>query len=175
MDYIEYYINGHSLPETSDKYDIPMSTLRRKLLSKGVLRSRIEGIRLAAKKGRMSHLKGKKRVFTKEWKDNMRKAALKRYENSLGYYMHKGSGYYRVSKGVHKGKKLHRVIMEQEIGRKLKSNEVVHHINEIKTDNRIENLQLMTHSEHSSLHAMIRLERGQNFDIGEYTRNKFNN
>lgn len=42
--------------------------------------------------------------------------------------------------------------MEQKIGRKLRSDEVVHHINGDKTDNRIENLELISNSEHTSLH-----------------------
>ena len=46
----------------------------------------------------------------------------------------------------------HRKIMEEHIGRKLNRYEVVHHINGNKKDNRIENLQLMTLSEHSRLH-----------------------
>ena len=46
----------------------------------------------------------------------------------------------------------HRVMMEKEIGRYLKPNEVVHHKNEIKHDNRLENLELMTHGEHTTLH-----------------------
>lgn len=33
----------------------------------------------------------------------------------------------------------HRYIMEQYLGRKLEQDEVVHHVNEDKTDNRIEN------------------------------------
>lgn len=46
----------------------------------------------------------------------------------------------------------HRIMMEQEIGRFLNKNEVVHHLNEVKHDNRIENLELMTKGKHTKLH-----------------------
>ena len=46
----------------------------------------------------------------------------------------------------------HRLIMEGLLGRKLQRNEVVHHINGNTKDNRVENLQVMTLSEHSRLH-----------------------
>lgn len=51
--------------------------------------------------------------------------------------------------------------MEDYIGRKLNKDEVVHHINEDKLDNRIENLQLMTRGEHSKLHRELELSRGK--------------
>ncbi len=61
-------------------------------------------------------------------------------------------GYIRIVTGPNERKKEHVVIMENIIGRSMCSNECVHHKNEIKNDNRIENLQLMTKSDHGKLH-----------------------
>jgi len=60
-----------------------------------------------------------------------------------------GNGY--ITK---KGKKLHRLIMEEFLGRKLNFNEIVHHKNNNKKDNRIENLELITREEHCSKHNL---------------------
>lgn len=46
----------------------------------------------------------------------------------------------------------HRYIVEQHIGRKLSRYEIVHHKNGDKRDNRIENLEIMSLSEHTKLH-----------------------
>lgn len=59
-------------------------------------------------------------------------------------------GYYVIS-----GKKVHRIIMEEHLERKLLSTEIVHHRNENKLDNRLENLQLVTRSEHNRIHRFL--------------------
>jgi len=46
----------------------------------------------------------------------------------------------------------HRLVAEQTLGRKLLSSEIVHHINRDKTDNRWENLEIMTRGEHLKEH-----------------------
>lgn len=46
----------------------------------------------------------------------------------------------------------HRLVVEKALGRHLRPNEIIHHVNEEKTDNRIENLQVMTQAQHLALH-----------------------
>ena len=59
---------------------------------------------------------------------------------------------YEVVKIDGKMTRLHRYVMEQYLGRKLLSSEVVHHKDENKTNNHIDNLIITSHIAHNHLH-----------------------
>lgn len=62
----------------------------------------------------------------------------------------------------------HRYIIEQKLGRYLNPKERVHHINKIKTDNRVENLRLFsTDSEHKSFEI---LNTNHNFKNNQFKK-----
>lgn len=54
----------------------------------------------------------------------------------------------------------HHLIMEKKLGHFIEDGFVVHHINEDKKDNRIENLEYMSSSEHNSLHIKENHKKG---------------
>lgn len=89
------------------------------------------------------------------------------YEYKSKTYNHKlymENGYLiKFKKGYNKkgNVKLHRLIMEEHLGRNLTSDEIVHHIDENKLNNDISNLQVMTRGEHSRLHRKQELENGK--------------
>lgn len=80
-----------------------------------------------------------------------------------GRHMHNGYIEIYAPKHPHKNKRNciyeHQKVMEDYLGRYLEKGEVVHHKDLCKTNNNIENLQLLTMSEHSKLHAKLRKER----------------
>lgn len=58
---------------------------------------------------------------------------------------------YRLIRVNGKQVREHRYLMEANLKRKLDTNEEIHHINGNKLDNRIENLQVLTKSDHSKI------------------------
>ena len=73
----------------------------------------------------------------------------KTYRDAQGYLRFRDSG-----------KLVHRWLAQKKLGRKLRPNEVVHHNNRIKTDNRTSNLKVLDSSlQHRAYHAKKAWER----------------
>ena len=85
--------------------------------------------------------------------------------NGYGHTKAHNQGYVRVYVPEHpRASKdgyamLHTVLMERKIGRCLSADEVVHHINHVKDDNRLSNLKLMKTREHQAMHMRQRHQK----------------
>lgn len=62
------------------------------------------------------------------------------------------NGYWFIKQDDGSYKQEHIIVAEQILGRPLECDEVVHHINRDKKDNRPDNLEVMTRAEHISIH-----------------------
>lgn len=103
----------------------------------------------------------------KSTSDYRNKNCLKCYREKMseanwkgGKFLHQGYRYiylpehpFAVSGGYIKE---HRLVVEKQLKRYLTKEEIVHHINCNKLDNRIENLQVMSKSQHTTHHNKIR-------------------
>jgi hypothetical protein len=79
-----------------------------------------------------------------------------------GWIQNKGYRVISVTvEGRHTTMLEHRWIMQQHLGRALTRQEVVHHINHDKLDNRLANLQLMAKADHDNHHDNLAEGRGQ--------------
>jgi hypothetical protein len=159
MDEYKMYKDGFSITEINRKLGIPLSTLRFRFKTAGILRSQKEAQKIAREKGVIKSRKGiKRKPFSEEWKNNISKARLRWAEKNAKGFRINSNGYKEITRGENKGRLEHVLIMENEIGRRIFANEVVHHIDGDKTNNNIKNLRLMTNSNHCRLHSLKRME-----------------
>lgn len=75
-----------------------------------------------------------------------------RFLPTLGMYID-SKGYWCYSYGELRGKRVHRVLMERKLGRKLNRDEVCHHKDGNKLNNDLSNLKLMGEREHNAVYA----------------------
>ena len=78
--------------------------------------------------------------------------AREKNPNWKGGVSHDGAGYVTVNIGNGKQARQHRLIAEQMLGRPLNNGEVIHHKNGNRSDNRVENIEVLSQSEHMKKH-----------------------
>ncbi len=111
---------------------------------------RVQEGRMPDNNGRVHSLETRKKLsLMREGVAQHRNRKTYRY-NSKGYVYVYAPDHPSVSGREEKHKYVlgHRLVMEQHLGRLLDSNEMVHHKNGVKNDNRIENLEIVLRNAH---------------------------
>lgn len=163
-----YVVQGKSTTDIAKEIGVNVSCARRMILDSGIaMRTRAQGIALAADK--ISE-KGRGRVvaFTDSWKQNISKGRREWSKNNARGVSLKPSGYMEITTGENKFRREHVVVMERRLGRTLGPGEVVHHVDHDKTNNDISNLEVMSVSDHSRLHAFKTLPKRTRKSNGQF-------
>ena len=123
-------------------------------------------MKLGTKHSEEAKAKMRSRKITKETRLllSKKKQGKNNHRWTGGRVIHKGYVYLYTPdhpfRNYHNKVKEHRLVMEKHIERYLTKEEVVHHINEDKQDNRIENLMLFANDNlHKAWHVELRKEK----------------
>lgn len=111
----------------------------------------------------------KKRTCSRTCGYKIRVLNPKNKGTGFGWINKKG---YREIRVDGKIRKEHRFLYEQFYKITLDKKDDIHHINGIKTDNRIENLKLISHSEHSKITNIREYKKGYKMVLSEIERNR---
>ena len=99
------------------------------------------------------HIRGQHNFCSREcqWKWHAKTNKRENHANwNGGIYHHDGYIFLKQEDGTYKAE--HRIVMEEKLGRKLDPHEIVHHLDENKSNNSPENLVVMDRLEHAKLH-----------------------
>lgn len=140
-----YWKEGLSVPDIAERLRVTHSVIRYTMLKYNIpKRSKTDAALLAYETGRLKPLRGSQHG---EWNGGRIKYPdgyvwVRIYEDNPYYSMARWNGYVAE----------HRLVMAQHLGRCLTKEEIVHHKNHIRDDNRIENLELfISNSRHSRM------------------------
>lgn len=166
--YLEYVVNEKSIREIASERHVSVGCVFNSLNRFGIptrkevtekTRQKISKANL----GKPSPTKGTIRSeATKKKMSEARKGRVFKRTKYGGHSKVRSDGYVAIYNPSHPNSNNdgyvmeHVLVVEESLGRFLAPDEVVHHKNHIRNDNRIENLQLMTFKEHASLHMKER-------------------
>lgn len=161
-----FYDEGFSCKRISNAIHISVGAVFNHLEKNGMVRQKSEARKYSYVSLTPEHIERIRELGKRERSDETRKKLSEsKKTHRPGHAKKRDDGYITVYYPDHPDATndgyvmQHRLIMEQHIGRRLEKNEVVHHKNRNRADNRLENLQLMTASEHMSMHMIERHKR----------------
>lgn len=156
------YLGGLTTHQVAKQLGVSVGAVYNHLKAAGVVRTGSEQFKYTKWHFTEKHVEHCREIGRLYGSQNIRKAIEANRVHGEGHKKLREDGYIAVYFPDHPDANRegyimeHRLVMERFLGRRLKKDEVVHHINEIRTDNRIENLALMTPSEHMSYHMKKR-------------------
>jgi hypothetical protein len=166
----EYMTGDFTIRDLAENYCISTGKMYSLLLASGCVFSRKHRKKESeeSRRRRSAAQKGKEISEEQRRKISERNACNYNGLNGYGHTKRHNRGYVLAYAPKHPNAHtdgyvmLHTILMERAIGRYLAKNEVVHHVNHIRDDNRIENLHLMDKHEHRSMHMKERHMKRRN-------------
>ena len=140
LEIVDMYNRLMSTHEIAEEFRVSQAVVWNVLRAEGVpLRSRLDGLRLARSQGRAAKLKAPEGAT---------------YRASDGYVSVKMPGHAHAKSNEWA---LEHIVVWEEANGPLSDGWVVHHKNGVKDDNRLENLEAMSRSDHASHHQHIKI------------------
>lgn len=163
-----YLTDGKSMNRIAGELGVSVGAVHKYIHKYGIeareKSSRQEGFKMpkdAVERTRRANL-GRKR--TPEQKKRLSEA---KFKGGVGHKKKRADGYIAIYFPDHRRTTKDGYVMEHDLvaeagfGVLLKDGECVHHINGIRDDNRLSNLQVLSFREHTGLHTKMRHERGE--------------
>lgn len=167
---VSAYESGSTFYQLEQRFDVPSRTIHSWFARLNIPRRKggvPHGYHFSEDRNKKLSQSLKGRIITDAAKQKMSESKRCHYNglNGYGHVKKHNAGYVLAYCPMHPHAHadgyvmLHTVVMERYIGRFLADDEVVHHINHNRVDNRIENLMLMKKKEHMSMHMKERNEQ----------------